>query len=64
MEKVGGVQQRVAAEHLHPEKFAWVVVGNIAAIQAGDGTHAVKLADLGTVVPVPLADPYTLERMK
>lgn len=56
--------RRAAAEHLHPEKFAWVVVGNIAAIQAGDGTHAVKLADLGTVVPVPLADPFTLERQK
>jgi hypothetical protein len=41
-----------------------VVVGNIAAIQAGDGVHPVKLSDLGTVVPVPLADPLTLERPK
>ena len=56
--------RRVAAEHLHPEKFAWVVVGNIAAIQAGDGAHPVKLGDLGTIVAVPLADPFTLERMK
>ena len=56
--------RRVAQEHLHPEKFAWVVVGNIPAIEAGDGTHPVKLADLGTVVSVPLADPFTLERMK
>jgi zinc protease len=56
--------RRAAQEHLHPEKFAWVVVGNIAAIQAGDGTHPVKLADLGTIVPVPLADPFTLERMR
>ncbi|HVR86742.1 MAG TPA: pitrilysin family protein, partial [Planctomycetota bacterium] len=56
--------RRVAQEHLHPEKFAWVVVGNIAAIQAGDGKHPVKLADLGAVVPVPLADPFTLERPK
>jgi hypothetical protein len=39
-------------------------VGNIPAIEAGDGTHAVKLADLGTVIPVPLADPFTLERKK
>ena len=54
--------RRVAQEHLHPSKFAWVVVGNIAAIQAGDGVHPVKLADLGTVVNVPLADPFTLER--
>ena len=56
--------RRVAQEHLHPAKFAWVVVGNIAAIQAGDNVHAVKLADLGNVVPVPLADPFSLERMK
>jgi len=56
--------RRVAQEHLHPEKFAWVVVGNIPAIQAGDGTHPVKLADLGTVVSVPLSDPYTLERLQ
>ncbi len=56
--------RRVAREHLHPEKFAWVVVGNIAAIQAGDGTHPVKLSDLGAVIPMPLADPLTLERMK
>lgn len=55
--------KRVAQEHLHPEKFAWVVVGNIAAIKAGDGAHPVRLADLGTVVPVPLADPFTLERL-
>ncbi len=54
--------RRVAREHLHPEKFAWVVVGNIAAIEAGDPAQPVKLSDLGTVVHLPLADPYTLER--
>ena len=56
--------KRVASEHLHPSKFAWVVVGNVAAIQAGDTVHPVKLADLGTVVSVPLADPFSLERLK
>lgn len=59
-----GEIRRVAQEHLHPSKFAWVVVGNIAAIQVGDGVHPVKLADLGTIVSVPLADPFTLERPK
>jgi predicted Zn-dependent peptidase len=54
--------QRVAREHLHPEKFAWVVVGNIPAIKAGDGTHAVTLKDLGPITDVPLADPLTLKR--
>ena len=56
--------RRAAQEHLHPGKFAWVVVGNIPAIEAGDGTHPVKLADLGTIISVPLADPFTLERNK
>jgi predicted Zn-dependent peptidase len=56
--------RRVAREHLTPEKFAWVVVGNIAAIEAGDGAHPVKLSDLGKIVRVPLADPFTLERAK
>ena len=56
--------KRVAQEHLHPSKFAWVVVGNIPAIEAGDKVHSVKLADLGTIVSIPLADPFTLERMK
>jgi len=53
---------RVAREYLKPEKFAWVVVGNIPVIKAGDGKHPVKLADLGPVTDVPLADPMTLER--
>jgi zinc protease len=53
---------RVSREYLKPEKFAWVVVGNIPAIKAGDGKHPVTLADLGPVTDVPLADPMTLER--
>ncbi|HXX92562.1 MAG TPA: insulinase family protein, partial [Planctomycetota bacterium] len=53
---------RVSREYLKPERFAWVVVGNIPAIKAGDGKHPVTLADLGTVTDVPLADPVTLER--
>ncbi len=51
---------RVAREQLKPEKFAWVVVGDIGAIRKGDARA--KLEDLGTVVEVPLADPMTLER--
>jgi predicted Zn-dependent peptidase len=54
--------KRVAREYLRPEKFAWVVVGNIPAIKKGDGKHPVTLADLGTPIDVPLADPLTLER--
>jgi predicted Zn-dependent peptidase len=56
--------QRVAREHLKPERFAWIVVGNIPAIKEGDPKKGVKLADLGPVTDVPLADPYTLERTK
>ncbi len=55
---------RVAREYLKPGAFAWVVVGNIPAIKAGDGKHAVTLADLGAITDVPLADPMTLERLK
>jgi zinc protease len=54
--------RRVAREQLRPERFAWVVVGNIPAIKKGDGKHPVTLADLGPVTDVPLADPLTLER--
>jgi zinc protease len=56
--------RRVAREQLKPERFAWVVVGNIPAIKKGDGKHPVALADLGPVTDVPLADPATLERPK
>lgn len=54
--------RRVAREHLKPERFAWIVVGDIPAIKKGDGKHPVTLADLGAVTDVPLSDPYTLER--
>ena len=54
--------KRVAAEHFRPERFTWVVVGNIPAIKAGDPKHPGTLADFGAVVDVPLPDPYTLER--
>jgi len=65
-EKIAGLTtadlRRVAREYLKPEKFAWVVVGNIPAIKAGDGKHPVTLGDLGAITDVPLADPLTLER--
>lgn len=65
-EKIAAVSaadvRRVAREHLKPSQFAWVVVGNIPAIKAADEKHGVKLADLGEVTDVPLADPFTLER--
>lgn len=56
--------RRVAREQLKPERFAWVVVGDIPTIKKGDGKRPVTLADLGAVTDVPLADPYTLERPK
>jgi zinc protease len=56
--------RRVAREHLKAERFAWVVVGNLDDIKKGDGKHPVLLKDLGPVTELPLADPYTLERMK
>jgi zinc protease len=56
--------KRVAEQYLKPEKFAWVVVGDVPAIKKGDGKHPVTLSDFGPVTDVPLADPYTLERPK
>jgi hypothetical protein len=38
-------------------------VGNIPAIQAGDPKHpSGGLSEFGTVIDVPLPDPFTLER--
>jgi predicted Zn-dependent peptidase len=55
--------KRVAAEHFRPERFTWIVVGNIPVIKAGDPQHPASLDQLGPpVVDVPLPDPYTLER--
>jgi predicted Zn-dependent peptidase len=56
--------RRVAREHLKPGKFAWVVVGNIPAIKAGDAKRPASLAELGAVSDVPLADPLTLKRIQ
>jgi zinc protease len=56
--------RRVAREHLKPDRFAWVVVGNIPAIQKGDVKRPATLAELGPVTEVPLADPLTLKRLK
>jgi predicted Zn-dependent peptidase len=54
--------RRAAEEHLRPERFAWVVVGNIPAIRRGDSERPARLEDFGRVVELPLADPFTLER--
>jgi predicted Zn-dependent peptidase len=54
--------KRVAVEHFRPERFTWIVVGNIPAIKAGDPEHPGTLADFGAVHDVPLPDPFTLER--
>jgi len=56
--------RRAAVQYLKPEKFVWVVVGDIPAITKGDGKHPVTLPDLGPVTLVPLPDPTTLERPK
>ena len=65
-DNIGAVTQedilRVSKEHLQPEKFAWVVVGNMEAIKKGDGKHPVTLGDLGKLIDVPLPDPLTLDR--
>lgn len=54
--------KRVANEHLKPEQFVIVVVGDCPTIKKGN--NKAKLEDLGTPIDVPLPDPLTLERPK
>ncbi len=54
--------QRVAKQHLHTDRFVFILVGDIPAIKKGD-KHA-KLSDLGRPIDIPLSDPLTLERPK
>jgi predicted Zn-dependent peptidase len=56
--------RRAAREHLRPERFVWVVVGNVPAIERGDPSRPAALSDLGPVFDVSLPDPLTLERPK
>lgn len=53
-----------AKEFCRPEDFIIVVVGNVAAIKAGDGKHDVRLEQFGAVQDLPLPDPMSLERPK
>jgi len=56
--------QRVAREHLVPEKMILLVVGKQAEIDLGDEKHPVTLAQLapgGKVTTLPLRDPMTMK---
>ena len=56
--------QRVAREHLVPEKMIVLVVGKQAEIDLGDEKHKVTLAELapgGKVTTLPLRDPMTMK---
>jgi len=59
--------QRVAREHLSPEKMILLVVGNQAEIDLGDAKHPVTLAQLapgGRVTTLPLRDPMTMKPLE
>lgn len=57
--------QRVAREHLVPEKLIVLVVGDQKEIDLGDPKHPVSLESLapaGRVTTLPLRDPLTMRR--
>jgi len=57
--------QRVAREHLVPEKMVVLVVGDQKEIDLGDPKHPVSMESLapgGTVTTLPLRDPLTMKR--
>lgn len=56
--------QRVAREHLVPEKMLALVVGDQKEIAVGDGKHDAKLEALfpGQPTDLPLRDPMTMKR--
>lgn len=57
--------QRVAREHLVPERMIVVVVGDQKEIDKGDGTHGAVLARLapgGKELTLPLRNPMTMKR--
>ncbi len=57
--------QRVARQHLVPEKLVLLVVGNQADIDKGDGKNTATLASLapgGKVQSLALRDPLTMKR--
>ncbi|MBX3734324.1 MAG: insulinase family protein [Verrucomicrobiae bacterium] len=55
--------QRVAREHLHPDRAVILMVGQAGAIEEGDPAHPVGLRQLsdGPVTRVPLRDPMTMQ---
>ncbi len=55
---------RAAREHIRPERFAWIIVGDVPAIRSGDPARGASLDGLGPVEVIPLPDPLTLERPK
>jgi predicted Zn-dependent peptidase len=60
-----GDVQRVARQHLPPEKLIVLVVGDQKEIDVGDAKHPVALPALapgGKVVTLPLRDPMTMKR--
>jgi zinc protease len=56
--------QRVAREHIVPEKMIVLVVGKQSEIDLGDEKHPVKLSEVapgGKVTTLPLRDPMTMK---
>jgi predicted Zn-dependent peptidase len=55
--------QRVAREHLHPDRLVYLIVGDWQEIEAGDPDGRASMKDIlaGASTELPLRDPLTLE---
>ncbi len=52
-----------AKRHVHPDRMTIQIVGDRKAILAGDGTHAAKITDFGSIIDVELAAPTVAKKV-
>lgn len=58
--------QRVAKKYMHEDRVVILMVGESAEIEKGHPDYPTKVTDLGngTIIDVPLRDPFTMEPLE